>query len=87
MTAWAQKSCWRSGGFDRSPRIFRILGNAPSTRAIVEGFASEVLVPDDLIVWCCVWWLVAMPFGVVLLVVGGVEEKFCFVVWVVKNSV
>jgi hypothetical protein len=30
---------------------------------------------------------VVMLFGVVLLVAEGVEEKFCFVVWVVKNSV
>jgi hypothetical protein len=30
---------------------------------------------------------VVMLFGVVLLVIGEVEEKFCFVVWVVKNSV
>jgi len=28
-----------------------------------------------------------MPFGVVLLAIEEVEEKFCFVVWVVKNSV
>jgi len=87
MTAWAQKSCWRSGGFDKLPRIFRILGTASSIRAIVEGFASEALGPDDLIVWRCVRWLVVMPFGVVLLAIEEVEEKFCFVVWVVKNSV
>jgi hypothetical protein len=30
---------------------------------------------------------VVMLFGVVLLVIGEVEEKFCFVAWVVKNSV
>jgi len=31
--------------------------------------------------------LVVMPFEAALLAIEGVEEKFCFVVWVFKNSV